>query len=179
MNPQERRQWLNTLLNLNELIILKVYEDRKVKKLKAMAELARENQVKGNLPNAIFMYKGVWYSYPYNAVIPTIPLGVPRSLDPSLMYKAVDIMDESFEEKRDISYVDAMIKNALDLCRTSACLKKLIPGKLWPTGTVVEYTIGDVLTKEEVDNFNFKNVKGLDAVKSLYMMELLMAKVGT
>ena len=168
-----------------------VFESQKIQKLKALADIALENQQILNSMYPAFMFEGIWYTYPYNANTGNMS-SITRTLDISLIRKVVDIVHgDCFEHKIAAVYITNLINGALGICNRLHCIKKLIPSEVWEpmytflTKRVSEselmsvIDIGEELTEEEINQFKEQNKQGYDALKHLYMTELLLAKVDT
>ena len=168
-----------------------VFENQKIQKLKAMADIALENQQIFNSMYPAFMFEGTWYAYPYNADIGK-GKDISRTLDATLLPKVIDIIhSDCFEHKMNAVYIKNLINNALGICQKLHCLKRLIPSEVWePTYAFITkrvseselmdvLDIGEALTEDEVNQFKEQNKQGYDALKYLYMTELLLTKVGT
>lgn len=181
MNPKQIKEREKLIKNLSSEIVEIVYEKQELIKVKGMAELARKNQLIHNTADASFMYKGVWYTYPHNMILPRRTKGMNRTLDVSLMHEAIDIIDDSnYTDKVSLAHIFSLVNNALELCRNMICLRKILPNQLWTEEIRMDadiYDIGNPLTEEEIQNFNNNNQLGFYALKRLMMLELILSKV--
>jgi len=179
MQPWDNMQQIGALRNH---IMASIYQKQEEKKLRDLAVIAQKNQQIRNTSCPCFMFAGYWYTYPWNAVMPRDTKGYNRTLDISLVAEVTDIIeDKSFSKLTEKTHIQNMVSDALQLCRNAQCLVDLLPDSLWAPGLKViafsAYLEGTPLTQEEIDNFNTTHKKGIAILKSLYMMELLLAKV--
>lgn len=164
----------------NKIINL-LFEKKKIKQLKAMAEIALENQNITQTNTPTFIFESKWYTYPYNASIPKDTKGLNRYLCKECLNKVYDIMKkDSFEEGVLLAKITTYISKIVCHCKTIESVQTLLPPDIAlnvPHEMKEAYNIGDSLTEEEVINFKSKNKKNMQALSQFYMVELLMAKV--
>lgn len=162
-----------------------VYKEVDKRKLKAMGDLAQENQAIRNSSATAFAFEGKWYFHPWNIEVhPRQTKDLDRVLDPSLYERAVEIIHGGgFNEALTKENIRVMLISAIDICNNVESLGDLlphsilnIPRELVDTAERV-YSLGIPLTQEQIDDFKVKHAKGIKALGILYMTEILMAKV--
>ena len=164
-----RKPWF--IGQAHECFMSNVYSKLDERAFKAMADLALENSLLMKSRTPTFMFEGVWYTSPWNAVINNRDAKeYDRALDPSLHERAVAIIHgDCYESKLTKQAIRQYIGDALTLCRTMGCLRNLLPDAVWKMDTEVEqvghdtYTIGPPLSQDEIDNFKATHLKGSQA----------------
>lgn len=180
--PSERTYFI---LQLSKTYIEQVSLVQKTRQLKAMAELARENQSLLQLRHPCFLFENRWYTYPYNVdktILSAVELKNNRTLHPDLREKAVEIMYPSFDEIVIYNKVRTLINEALNQCRTYSCIEKLLPKAITENvkltdevQTILE--IGDPLSQKEIDDFKETNKARYDAYHQIVLTHLLLSTV--
>jgi len=180
MKPSDKRKRVGLIHHIQKEAVETVYAQQHTNRLKEMAKLALENQTLQSYPLPCFMYEGQWYTYPHNYKMPPSTVGIPRLLHHSLLNRAVKIMDsDSFEDKKNRIHIKSCIGKVLSTCRCLKDIMSILPSAMLPNISADDAAlldIGEELTQGERDKLEPKIKKGLDALRIVYMTELLLAK---
>jgi len=159
-------------------LLNQVYDYQHIIRLKQMAELAVENQRLKSSNYPCFMYEGMWYLSPYNMSMPTDTAGFNRTIDSSLRCRAIDIMEESFEDVTLKASIADYFRKLVQNCRKVSCINAFLPGSIQvPDRFSYNFDDGEPLNENETETLMQKTIKCGSALKQLYMEKLIMAKV--
>lgn len=173
-----KRVRLALIQHMHKLLLDSIYAKQKTMQLKQMANLIKENRIKQPESFNAVIFRGNWYTDPYNAEKPRrVPVRLSRSLHPDLWGKANEIMDlDTFTDAVTKNDIDTLIREALFLCKTVDCLIKLIPSVSSEIQNEWDkiFNIGDPLTEKEITDFKLRTVNGTKAMDRLLMRDLLL-----
>ncbi len=148
-------------------------------KLKKMADLAQQNAALNNV-GSCFLFEGVWYTDPFNYEMPRNKTGYNRILDMSLKLQAYEIVNtETFESRKIRATILNFFGKALQTCPTLECLNKVLPPDLHTHELVpaIVFNQGTPMTDEQIDVFKEDNIKGRAALNTIFLTELILARV--
>lgn len=164
--------------NIYDSLITSFFKKQKEKKLIIMSELARKNQIiRGG--EACFLFEGEWYTYPHGLCYSRKWLQQNRTLDISLRDQAHRIMhDQDFDDLVIQERITNLFGSILQKSRTVQDLNALLPTELGVSAHLYDlYDRGLPMTKDELTAFREKHRKAFTAINTIYLTELLLAKV--
>ena len=177
MTLKEKKERAVLIRQIHATLLDNAYKRQLQQQLKAMADLAIQNQRLNGNEEACFIYEGKWYTAPIGLMMRTKTQGVVRTLDISLRPLADQIMHDIPVYQR--AHLAGYLSNVLSTGRTVKCFKRLLPEGVWLGWNYDILNIGEPLTQEEIEKFELQNgnIKGREVLKQLFMEDLLMAKV--
>ena len=179
---QKRQQRARIIYIISAALMKSIYQQQELKKKKAMANLAVENQNILGCAHPTFIFNAKWYVSPYNTILPENGRrnDFNRILHVSLMEQAQQIIDNaSFDSLVIKTKIENFINKTLEISNSIADLQSLLPDCLQlPSDSVLSSVFsGDNLPQEKIDKFLQDNQSAYNAIKQIFMTDLLMAKV--
>lgn len=179
MNIKQERMKL--IWYLHKEFLNTIYEKQEKKKLKAMAVIAQKNQAIRNSNAPCFLLNDIWYTHPHTAVMPKYTKGIDRILDVSLKEEAMSIIQKTtsgIDNNLIVNYIGNTLKESKTITDVFTLLCETVWQKYYGFIKANEllFNIGEPLTEKEITLFHNKNKQEEQALKYLFMTELLLAK---